>query len=78
MKTAIINVDGLIIASALPQEVKEDREATISAAILSIGERISSELGRSTLEQVFIKGEYSYVILIAGGQDAVLTVLAKE
>lgn len=49
----------------------------MSAAMLSLGERISSELGRGTLEQVFIKGEKGYVILTSVGEEAVLTVLAR-
>jgi len=55
--SAIVSVDGLSIASALPQGVEEDRVSAMSAAMLSLGERIASELGRGTLEQVYIKGE---------------------
>ena len=76
--SAIVSVDGLSIASALPHGVEEDRVSAMSAAMLSLGERIASELGRGTLEQVFIKGEKGYVILMAVGKDAVLTALARE
>jgi uncharacterized protein len=76
--SAVVSVDGLSIASALPEEVEEDRVSAMSAAMLSLGERIASELGRGTLEQVYIKGEHGYVILMAIGQDAVLTALARE
>jgi len=74
--SAVVSVDGLIIASALPQDAEEDRVSAMSAAMLSLGERIAIELGRGTLEQVYIKGEYGYVILMSVGQDAVLTALA--
>jgi hypothetical protein len=76
--SAVVSVDGLSIASALPQGVEEDRVSAMSAAMLSLGERISSELGRGTLEQVYIKGQKGYVVLMAVGQDAVLTTLARE
>jgi predicted regulator of Ras-like GTPase activity (Roadblock/LC7/MglB family) len=76
--SAVISVDGLSIASALPQEVEEDRVSAMSAAMLSLGERISSELGRGSLEQVYIKGEKGYVILMSVGDEAVLTALARE
>ena len=76
--SAIVSVDGLTIASALPQEVEEDRVSAMSAAMLSLGERIASELGRGSLDQVFIRGEKGYVILMSVGEDAVLTVLARE
>ena len=76
--SAIVSVDGLSIASALPQGVEEDRVSAMSAAMLSLGERIATELGRGTLEQVYIKGEKGYVVLMSVGQEAVLTALARE
>jgi predicted regulator of Ras-like GTPase activity (Roadblock/LC7/MglB family) len=76
--SAIVSVDGLSIASALPQGVEEDRVSAMSAAMLSLGERIATELGRGTLEQVYIKGQKGYVILMSVGHDAVLTALARE
>jgi predicted regulator of Ras-like GTPase activity (Roadblock/LC7/MglB family) len=74
--SAIVSIDGLIIASALPHNVQEDRVSAMSAAMLSLGERISQELRRGNLDQVYIRGDNGYVMLIAVGEDAVLTVLA--
>lgn len=76
--SAIVSVDGLIIASALPLDVEEDRVSAMSAAMLSLGERIAAELGRGSLNQVYIKGEYGFVILTSIGDEAVLTALARE
>jgi len=76
--SAVVSVDGLIIASALPHEVEEDRVSAMSAAMLSLGERIASELGRGALSQVYIRGEKGYVILMSVGEEAVLTALARE
>jgi predicted regulator of Ras-like GTPase activity (Roadblock/LC7/MglB family) len=76
--SAIVSVDGLSIASALHQEIEEDRVSAMSAAMLSLGERIASELGRGILEQVYIRGEYGYVLLMAVGDEAVLTVMARK
>jgi uncharacterized protein len=75
---AIVSVDGLSMASSLPGHIEEDRVSAMSAAMLSLGERISSELGRGGLEQVMVKGENGYVILTAVGEEAVLTVLARK
>ena len=74
--SAIVSADGLIIASALPQNVEEDRVSAMSAAMLSLGERISLELRRGDLDQVYIRGDNGYVMLVAVGEDAVLTILA--
>ena len=76
--SAVVSVDGLTIASALPQGVEEDRVSAMSAAMLSLGERIASELGRGALDQVYIFGEEGFVILMSIGDDAVLTALARE
>jgi len=76
--SAVVSVDGLPIATALPREVEEDRVSAMSAAMLSLGERIASELGRGTLSEVQIKGEGGFVILQSLGSEAVLTVLARE
>jgi len=76
--SAVVSVDGLIMASALPAEVEEDRVSAMSAAMLSLGERIAGELGRGFLEQVYIRGDSGYVLLTAVGEEAVLTALARE
>jgi hypothetical protein len=75
---AIVSVDGLSIASSLPGGIEEDRVSAMSAAMLSLGERISTELGRGRLQQVYIKGQNGYVILTSVGEEAVLTVMARK
>jgi len=76
--SAVVSVDGLTIASDLPSDVEEDRVSAMSAAMLSLGERIATELGRGLLEQVYIRGNDGYVFLSSVGEDAVLTVLARK
>jgi len=76
--SAVVSVDGLIMASSLPAGVEEDRVSAMSAAMLSLGERIAGELGRGLLDEVYIHGDEGYVLLMASGTDAVLTVLARE
>ncbi|MBN1878051.1 MAG: roadblock/LC7 domain-containing protein [Anaerolineae bacterium] len=75
--SAIVSVDGLIIASALPAGSEEDRVSAMSAAMLSLGERISMELRRGNLDQVYVKGDQGYVLLMSIGEEAVLTALAR-
>ena len=76
--SAIVSVDGLIMASALPVEVEEDRVSAMSAAMLSLGERIASELGRGALEQVYIRGDSGFIVLTSVGEEAVITALARQ
>ncbi len=76
--SAVVSVDGLIMASALPVGVEEDRVSAMSAAMLSLGERIAGELGRGLIDQVYVRGSTGYVILMSVGADAVLTALVRE
>lgn len=76
--SALVSVDGLIIASSLPSNVEEDRVSAMSAAMLSLGERIASELGRGLLDQVYVKGVDGFIVLSSVGKEAVLTVMAQR
>ena len=76
--SAVVSTDGLIIASALPKDVEEDRVAAMSAAMLSLGERTSKELMKGSLEEVFVKGQNGYILLMGAGEEAVLTALARK
>lgn len=75
---AVIDNDGLVISSALPQDVDDDAVAAMSAALLGIGERIVSELRRGNFEQVMVKGDAGYLILARCGPDAVLALLTSK
>ena len=76
--SAVVSVDGLIMASSLPAGVEEDRVSAMSAAMLSLGERIAGELGRGAIDQVYVKGVRGYVILMSVGDEAVLTTLVRQ
>lgn len=73
---AVVSVDGLPMASALPAEVEEERLAAMSAALHTLGERAASGLGKGDLEQVFVEAEDGYVVLMAAGEGAVLVAVA--
>jgi predicted regulator of Ras-like GTPase activity (Roadblock/LC7/MglB family) len=75
--SAVVSVDGLIMASSLPSGVDEDRISAMSAAMLSLGDRIASELRRGILSRVYIEGSQGIIVLMAVGDEAVLTVLAR-
>lgn len=76
--SAVVSVDGLIMASSLPSSVDEDRISAMSAAMLSLGDRIASELERGQLNQVYIRGTNGIIILMAVGEEAVLTIMARS
>src|SRR3990172_3498840 len=76
--SAVVSVDGLIMASALQQGVEEDRVSAMSAAMLSLGERISNELGRGGLEQVYIKDSKHPIEQTSNGDEVDITSMARH
>ena len=75
---AIVSLDGFLIAAVAPSEIDEELVGGMSAALLGVGERISSQLMRAPLNQIFVKSEKGYVILNAVGEDAVVVLLVSS
>ena len=76
--TAIVSMDGMIIGSVLPEDVEEERIAAMTAAILGLGERTAEEMQRGTLEEIYIKGENGYVLIMSAGEAVVLTGIVSD
>ena len=74
----LVSPDGLTIAARLPGGMDDERVSAMSAAMLSLGERIGSELSRGTVDRIFVEGSEGFGILSSCGEDAVLLVLANE
>jgi predicted regulator of Ras-like GTPase activity (Roadblock/LC7/MglB family) len=75
---AIVSPDGFPMASALPGHVEEDRLSAMSAALLILGERSASELGKGNLAQIFVEGPYGHVVIMAAGDSAVLVAVTAK
>ncbi len=75
---SLVSADGLPVASVLKPGMEEDRIAAMSAAILSLGERVVEELAKGKLEQITVKGDNGYVIITGVGMEAVMVVLADN
>lgn len=71
---AIISQEGLPIASILPENVDDIKIAAMTAAMLSLGERAAMELKRGEMEELIVSGSDGYIITMAAGKNAVLTV----
>jgi uncharacterized protein len=75
---AVVSFDGLTMASALPDDLEEDRVGAMSAALLSLGEQAALGLGRGQLNQVFVEGEHGFVFLMSARDQAVLAAIARR
>ncbi len=75
---ALISEDGLVVASALPQDLDEIRVGGMSATILSLGTRSSAELRRGKVEEIVVRGEKGYTVMLNAGQGTLLLVVANQ
>jgi uncharacterized protein len=75
---AVVTPDGLPLASSLSNALDEERVAAMSAAMLSLGERIGAELSRGGVDRISVDGTEGYGVLTSCGEDAVLLVLASK
>ena len=75
---AVVTPDGLPLASSLPGEMDEERVSAMSAAMLSLGERIGQELVRGSIDRIYVEGDEGFSILTSCGEDAVFLVLAGK
>ncbi len=75
---ALVSPDGLTLASSLMAGMDEERVAAMSAAMLSLSERISRELSRGKVERILVEGEVGLGILTSCTDEAVLLVLADS
>lgn len=74
---ALVTPDGLPLAASLPGNMDDERVSAMSAAMLSLGERIGMELARGSIDRIYVEGNQGYGILTSCGEDAVFLVLAN-
>jgi predicted regulator of Ras-like GTPase activity (Roadblock/LC7/MglB family) len=76
--SAVVSPEGLVLASALPPGTDEQEIGAMSAAVLTLGERIARELLAGRVKQVYVEGDGTgYVFLTSIGTDAILVTLAN-
>ncbi|MDH5672639.1 MAG: roadblock/LC7 domain-containing protein [Myxococcales bacterium] len=76
--SALISEDGLMIASALPQHLEEVRVAGMSSTLLSLGTRAANELERGEMQQVLIRGQHGYVVMVRASEGTMLLALTTS
>jgi uncharacterized protein len=75
---AVVTMDGFIVSSVLPAEVDEELIGGMAASLLGVGERISDDLMRSEMEQVYVRSPKGYVIVNALTEDSALLLLVTR
>jgi uncharacterized protein len=75
---AVVSAEGFIIASVLPNDTDEDLIGGMAASLLGVGERISADLMRAQMDQVFVRSPKGYILLNAINASASLVVLVTK
>ncbi len=75
---ALVTKEGLPIASVIATSVDEDRISAMTAASLSLSEKVVSELECGTLQQLTIWGTDGLIIIRDAGPHAVLAGVASS
>ena len=76
---AVVTMDGFIVSSVMPTEVDEEVIGGLAASLLGVGERISEDLMRVDMEQVYVRSPKGYVIVNALNDDtAILLLVTRE
>jgi hypothetical protein len=75
---ALVTPDGLPLASSLPSGMDDERVSAMSAAMLSLGERIGKELARGEIDRIYVEGTDGFSILTKCDEEAVFIVLASK
>ncbi|MEM3586621.1 MAG: roadblock/LC7 domain-containing protein [Candidatus Jordarchaeaceae archaeon] len=75
--SAIVRTDGLVLASALPDNTDEGIVGAMGAAVLNIGKRTVNELDRGVLEKVIISGSRGDIVICGIGDSALLSTITN-
>jgi predicted regulator of Ras-like GTPase activity (Roadblock/LC7/MglB family) len=73
----LLSSDAMALASNIGGDLDEDQISAMSASVLSLGERAARELRRGVLDQVYIKGDLGYLLVMNCGPNAILAVLVN-
>jgi predicted regulator of Ras-like GTPase activity (Roadblock/LC7/MglB family) len=75
---ALISEDGLMMASALSPNIDETRIGGMAATLLNLGARACAELRRGAVNEIIIRGENGYAVVLDAGRGTLLLTLADR
>ena len=76
--SALISKDGLMIASSLTADMEETRVVGMAATLQNLGSRFALELARGKVQEIIVRGNNGYAIMVNAGHDSLLLALADE
>jgi predicted regulator of Ras-like GTPase activity (Roadblock/LC7/MglB family) len=78
--SALISEDGLMIARAEngAMNLEEGRVAGMAATLLNLGTRAAMELSRGAVQEVIVRGENGYAVVLSAGRGTLLLAVTNE
>jgi len=76
--SVLLRSDGLVMASALKEQIDKDLVAAMVASALNVSSRVMDELHRGNVENIIIRGDKGVVMVIAVDPEVVLSAIAKK
>lgn len=76
--SALISEDGLMIASALPAHMDETQISGMTATLSRLGARAASELQRGQVQEVIVRGELGYAVMMSATSGTLLLCVSNQ
>ena len=70
--SAVVSVDGLSMVSAFAPGIDEDRIGAMSAAMVSLGQRVAKEVLRGRLDHAIVHTDTGYMLFFQVNEEALL------
>jgi uncharacterized protein len=75
--SALVSVDGLVIATTLPLDMDADHIGAFCAGVFLLGYHSSEKCASGVLEQVLLKCAKNQIVMMRAGTEVILTVITK-
>lgn len=70
---AVVNSEGIVIASVLEGNISEENFGAMSAALLGLGDSVLSEVKGGKLSEIYVKGNDKMILLSKISKDQLLS-----
>lgn len=75
--SALVSVDGLVMAATLPLDIDADDVGAICAGAFLLGHQTSEKCSSGVLEQVLLRCTKNQIIMTRAGTETILAVIIK-
>jgi len=76
--SALVTRDGILISSALPEDVDAEAFAAMTATMMGAAETAFSELKAGAAERVIVEGSRLKIVSVGAGENVILVAMASR